>query len=98
MSTYQKSAMQRLAESSEDIELWWDSSPLIFDYWVGKMVEKASPDEKEALTKQLKILFDSQCPADTLFSGVTTNPRLTRKVLDLIPEVVNPIIDKMIRG
>ncbi len=97
MSTYEKSAMQRLAESSEDIELWWDSSPLIFDYWVGKMVEKASFTEKEALKKQLKILFDSASPADTLFSGVTTNPRLTKKVLELIPEVVNPIIDKIIR-
>jgi len=96
MSVCEKSAMQRLAESSEDIELWWDSSPLIFDYWAGKMVEKASSDEKEILKKQLRILFDSQNPVDTLFSGVTTNPRLTRKVLDLIPEVVNPIIDKMI--
>lgn len=97
MSMYEKSAMQRLAESSEDIELWWDSSPLIFDYWVGKMVEKAPLQEKEVLKKQLKTLFDSRCPEDTLFSGVTTNPKLTKKVLELIPEFVNPIIDKMIR-
>lgn len=97
MPKYEKSAMQRLAESSKDIELWWDSSPLIFNYWAEKMIEKASPDEKEILKKQLKTLFDSANPECTLFSGVTTNPRLTRKVLDLIPEYVNPIIDKMIK-
>jgi len=97
MSDYTKSAMQRLAEVSEDFEAWWDSSPLIFKAWAKSMIEKAPEKDRPELEKQLKILFDYDNPADTLFCGVTTNPRLTRKVLDLIPEEVNPIIDQMIK-
>jgi len=97
MSAFKKSAMQRLAEVSEDFEAWWDSSPLIYKVWQKSMLEKASPEQRPELEERLKVLFDYKKPADTLFCGVTTNPRLTRKVLDLLPEEVNPIIDKMIR-
>jgi len=92
-----KSATQKLAETSEDFEIWWDSSPLIFNNWSKKMLEKAKDEDRDLLQKQLKILFDGDNPADTLFCGVTTNPRLTRKVLDLIPEDVNPLIDRIIK-
>lgn len=94
---YTKSAMERLARSSDTIELWWDSNPLIFGAWAKKMIEKASPQGRELLEKQLKLLFDYENPADTLFCGVTTNPRLSRKVMDIIPKEVNPIIDKIIK-
>ncbi len=97
MSNYEKSAMQRLAESSENFEIWWDSSPLIFGAWAEKMIEKAPEDKKKIIKDQLNVLFDYKNPADTLFCGVTTNPRLTRKVLDLVPDEVNPIIDKIIK-
>jgi len=97
MINYEKSAMQRLDETSDFIELWWDSSPLIFKAWEKLMLEKVSHDNKKLLQKQLKILFDENHPENTLFCGVTTNPSLTRKVLDLIPEEVNPIVDKIIK-
>jgi transaldolase len=96
MANPEKSAMQRLAETSKDFEVWWDSSPLIFENWSKKMLAKAQGDKKEVLKKQLNVLFDYRNPANTLFCGVTTNPRLTRKVLELIPEEVDPVIDKMI--
>lgn len=96
MSDYSKSAMQRLAEVSGDFEAWWDSSPLIFKVWAKSMIEKAAEDDRPELEKQLKVLFDYDNPADTLFCGVTTNPRLTRKVLDLLPGEVGPIADRMI--
>lgn len=96
MVIYKKSAIYRLSETSPDMEIWWDSSPLIFKAWAKKMLDKASGEEKNLLQDQLKILFDEENPENTLFDGVTTNPRLTRKVLDLIPEEVNPIIDKII--
>ena len=98
MPEYKKSAMQRLSETSENMELWWDSSPLIFDTWKKEMFEKAEPSKKDMLEKQLIILFDSKNPQDTLFDGVTTNPKLTRKVLDLLPDIVNPIVDEIIEG
>jgi len=97
MTAYKKSAMQRLAETSEDMELWLDSSPLIFKTWVEQVLEKTSGKEKDIMAKWLRVLFDEKKPEGTLFSGVTTNPRLTRKVLDLLPEEVNPIIDRTIK-
>lgn len=98
MPEYDKSAMQRLSETSDDMELWWDSSPLIFDTWKKEMLEKAEPSKNEMLEKQLTILFDSKNPQGTLFDGVTTNPKLTRKVLDLLPDTVAPIVDEIIEG
>ena len=97
MALYDKSAIQRLSETSDGMEIWWDSSPMIFKAWSKKMIDKASDEERERLKEQLKILFDEENPGDTLFSGVTTNPILTRKVIDLIPEDVNPIVDKIIK-
>ncbi len=98
MPEYEKSAMQRLSETSDNMELWWDSSPLIFDTWKEEMLEKAEPSRKERLEKQLEVLFDTGNPQDTLFDGVTTNPKLTRKVLDLLPDMVAPIVDEIIEG
>lgn len=94
MTDFKKSAMQKLNESSDSFEAWWDSSPLIFKAWEREMIEKAS--DKELAREQLKVLFDPNNPSDTLFSGVTTNPKLTRAVLNLIPEDVNPIVDDII--
>lgn len=96
MAGYTKSAMQRLAEAGEDFEIWWDSSPLIFGAWAEDMLKKAPEDKKSSVEKQLKVLFDYENPGDTLFCGVTTNPRLTKKVLELLPDEINPIADKMI--
>jgi len=98
MPEYEKSVMQRLSETSDNMELWWDSSPLIFDTWKKEMLERAEPSRKERLEKQLKVLFDTENPQDTLFDGVTTNPKLTRKVLDLLPDMVAPIVDEIIEG
>lgn len=96
MAGYTKSAMQRLAEAGEDFEIWWDSSPLIFGAWAEDMLKKAPEDKKSSVEKQLKVLFDYENPGDTLFCGVTTNPRLTKKVLELLPDEINPIADKLI--
>ena len=63
---------------------------------VEDMLKKAPEDKKSSMEKQLKVLFDYENPGDTLFCGVTTNPRLTKKVLELLPDEINPIADKMI--
>lgn len=97
MLTFTKSAIERLSKTSEAIEIWWDSNPLIFNVWAKNMVNKAFPEDKDLLEKQLKNLFNANSPADTLFSGATTNPRLSKKVLDIIPEEVNSIVDRIIK-
>ena len=98
MSEYKKSAMQRLSETSGVMELWWDSSPLVFDKWKDSVIEKAKPEDKEKLEAQLKVLFDSDNPGDCLFDGVTTNPKLTNTALGLLSSEMDPVIDEIIAG
>ena len=37
-----ESAVERLIKTNPDMEIWWDSSPLIFDQWVQKLVNAAN--------------------------------------------------------
>ena len=97
MQNYKQSAIERLSNTSEGMEVWWDSSPLIFKSWAQKVLEKTEPAYKETMEKQLDKLFNFDKPDEIVFDGVTTNPRLTSKVLELIPDDVNPIVDKMIK-
>ncbi len=97
MAKYKKSAIHRLSESSEEMEIWWDSSPLVFESWAKEMIEKAPKEIKDLTQERVKTLFDPENPGNVLYDGVTTNPRLTRKVLDLIPDKVNPIVDQIIK-
>ncbi|MCL5071644.1 MAG: transaldolase family protein [Actinobacteria bacterium] len=97
MQNYKQSAIERLSNTSEGMEVWWDSSPLIFKSWAKKVLEKTEPAYRETMEKQLNKLFNFDRPDEIVFDGVTTNPRLTSKVLELIPDDVNPIVDKMIK-
>ncbi|MCE5328880.1 transaldolase family protein [bacterium] len=97
MQDYKQSAIQRLSDTSESMEVWWDSSPLIFKSWAKKIVDSTDDDYKETMKKQLDRLFNTDKPADTVFDGVTTNPRLTSNVLNLISEEVNPTVDRLIK-
>jgi len=97
MQDYKKSAMERLSATSEGMELWWDSSPLIFKNWAEKVMDKTDDSYKGTMSEQLKKLFDFNSSGEMVFDGVTTNPRLTSKVLELIPDDVNPIVDKIIK-
>ena len=96
MQDYNKSAIQRLSETSPDMEVWWDSSPLIYKSWSKKILDKTEDSYKQIMRNQLEKLFNYDKPLDMVFAGVTTNPRLTSNVLNLIPEEVNPIVDKLI--
>jgi transaldolase len=62
------------------------------------MLDKADPLQRDKLEAQLKILFDADNPADTLFDGVTTNPKLTNTALGILSEELTPIVDKIIDG
>ncbi|MHB1346157.1 MAG: transaldolase family protein [Candidatus Humimicrobiaceae bacterium] len=97
MQNYKVSAIERLSDTSEGMEIWWDSSPLIYKSWAKKILDKTDPDYKPTMQEQLDRLFNTMKQEDIVFDGVTTNPRLTSKVLELIPEEVNPIVDKMIK-
>jgi hypothetical protein len=97
MNQVKASSIRRLSDTAEEMEIWWDSSPLIYKTWAKKMIEKSKFESPDILEKQLDELFNYENPDKMVFSGVTTNPRLTSDVIKLIPEEVSPIVDKLIR-
>jgi len=72
-----ESAVERLINTNPDMEIWWDSSPLIFDQWVQKLVNAAEPSRKGTLKEQLLRLYDAEHPEQSIFRGCTTNPPLS---------------------
>ena len=72
-----ESAIERLIKTNPSMEIWWDSSPLVFDQWVRKMVDMAAPARKDVWKEQLGRLYDVNDPARSIFRGCTTNPPLS---------------------
>ena len=66
--------LERLAAASPGMEIWWDSTPLVFDAWCARMLDKARPADRPVLSRQFARLFNDDDPASQLFRGVTTNP------------------------
>jgi len=75
------SPIERLAETHPDLEIWWDSSPLVYRQWSEKMLGAAAPDRRSVLEAQLHRLYDDDDPARSLFRGCTTNPPLSWQAL-----------------
>jgi transaldolase len=93
-----ESVIERLVKTNPDMEVWWDSSPLIFDRWVAKMV-KAAPDRRKAeLEAQLRRLFNSADPARSVVRGCTTNPPLSLEAVKADPEFWNARIDELVHA
>ncbi|OGO14856.1 MAG: hypothetical protein A2Y93_10505 [Chloroflexi bacterium RBG_13_68_17] len=72
-----ESVVERLQNTHPDLEIWWDSSPLIFDSWVKKMVDGTPAGQKKELEAQLKRLFAWDDMAKSVLRGCTTNPPLS---------------------
>ncbi len=78
------------------LEVWWDSSPLIYPSWAEGVVKKASPARAEELREQLSRLYDPEHPENTLFRGVTTNPPLSLNVLKTLEAPMAQLVDNLI--
>jgi transaldolase len=78
----EKNLFEKLAEISPGMEIWWDSSPVIFDNWCNKMVAKAEGDDAETLKRQFTRMYDADAPMEQLFRGVTTNPALSLQAIE----------------
>jgi transaldolase len=91
-----ESVIERLVKTNPDMEIWWDSSPLIFDRWVTKMVNAAPAAAKAELEAQLRRLFNAGDPARSVFRGCTTNPPLSLEAVKTNPEYWNTQIDAII--
>lgn len=66
--------LERLAAVSPGMEVWWDSTPLVFDSWRERMLEEADADSRPILQQHLARMFNAEDPESQLFRGVTTNP------------------------
>ena len=75
--TFSGSILERFAATNPGTEIWWDSSPLVFETWRSQMLDAAAPDRRWELAEELLLLWDPEHPAATLFRGVTTNPPLS---------------------
>jgi transaldolase len=91
-----KSVLERLVEVQPKAELWWDSSPLVFPGWRRRMIEK-SADPTEMAAWLDRLYSPSNPPAENLFRGVTTNPRLSFNAIKDNPAYWSSWIDAFIR-
>jgi transaldolase len=77
----ERNLFEKLVEISPGMEIWWDSSPVIFDNWCKKILAKAAPGDQDVLKKQFKRMYDKEHPGKQLFRGVTTNPPLSLQAI-----------------
>lgn len=81
--------LEKLAQTNPDCEIWWDSSPIVYQQWVRKTLAEAPQDKKEAWAEQLKRLYDPatvEAEGKMGFRGVTTNPSLSLQAIESDPE------------
>ena len=80
------SPVERLAATDPDLEIWWDSSPLVYRPWVQKMLKNAEPNRRKILEDQLARMYVEDDPAQSLFRGCTTNPPLSLQAVKSDPD------------
>jgi transaldolase len=90
------SVVERLLQTNPNMEAWWDSSPMVFDPWLQKVVSVAPPESRAELEAQVKRLFVAGDPPRSVFRGCTTNPQLSLTAVKSDPAYWNPRIDELI--
>ena len=76
-----KSPMEKFNETGDTLEVWWDSSPLVFESWKKARIKARPLEEREAEEAVLARYYISDNPLQQLFRGVTTNPPLSGAVI-----------------
>lgn len=89
------SLVERLQAANRFAEIWWDSSPLVFDAWRGGLLAAVPEDERDALAAQLDRLMDFGDPSTSGFRGCTTNPPLSLAAVKADPDFWNARIDEL---
>jgi transaldolase len=90
-----KSPIERLWEVNPEAEIWWDSSPVIYDNWRAKMIEKAA--NREEMKAWLdRFYHKDNVPGKNIFRGVTTNPPLSYNAIKDNPEYWTQWVDQLI--
>ncbi len=93
-----ESPVERLAKTHPDLEIWWDSSPLVYDPWVRKMLQRAEPSRRSKLEEQLARLYKPEAPSQSIFRGCTTNPPLSWQAVQADSAFWSAWINNLITG
>ena len=93
-----ESPLERLAKTHPDLEIWWDSSPLVYNQWVRKMLNSIEPPRRSVLAEQLSRLYNVEDPAKSVFRGCTTNPPLSWQAIQSDPDFWNAQVGELIRS
>lgn len=94
----QLSPVERLARTHPDLEIWWDSSPLVYKAWVQKMLNAADPRKRPILEEQFARLYNTGDPGISVFRGCTTNPPLSLQAVKSDTRLWNDWLDGLIRS
>ena len=81
--------LEQLAATNPEAEIWWDSSPLIYQSWMGETLAKDTSPATSGWEGQLRRLFDLdaiKAEGRMGFRGVTTNPPLSLQAIKLAPD------------
>jgi transaldolase len=73
--------LEKLVTASPGMEIWWDSSPVIFENWCRKLLSKADERDRQTLKRQFGRMYNIERPESSLFRGVTTNPSLSLQAI-----------------
>jgi transaldolase len=92
----ERNLLEKLVEVSPGMEIWWDSSPVIFKNWCRKMLDKAEAEDRETLQRQFDRMYDPSNPESQLFRGVTTNPPLSLQAIQDDPAEWEKVTKKII--
>ncbi len=90
------SVLERLIEINPEAEIWWDSSPIIFNDWMEEVLRELPSEDQRTVQKQLNKYYNPQCPQDMLFKGVTTNPSLSMAVFEIQKSYWGKFVDDLI--
>jgi transaldolase len=91
-----ESVLERLTSVHPNLEIWWDSSPLVFKPWLKKMLDQAPAASRATLEEQLSRIYVAGDPASSLVRGCTTNPPLSLTAVKSDPKFWNEWIDDLI--
>ena len=91
-----RNLLEDLVAVSPGMEIWWDSSPVIFANWCAKMLAKADEPDRETLNRQFARMYDKDDPQAQLFRGVTTNPPLSLQAIKDDPPYWAEVARKLI--
>lgn len=92
----EKSVLERLIEVNSEAEIWWDSSPIIYNDWTQDVLKELPEEDKGVVRKQFKKFYNPEDPQNMLFRGVTTNPSLSMAVFEIQKSYWEKFVDSLI--